>query len=339
MKLPDIRAGASASQHVPPIRSSVAQQAVEWLLALQAQPACTALQQRWQAWLEQDAEHRQAWDRIQGMNDKMRGLANPVDAAIAHATLEHGIALPRRQLNKLLGALLLLGGSAWILREQGVLQRWGADYRTQVGASQAVALDDGSIIRLNTATAIDVRYTASERRIRLIEGEIMVVTAKDAARRPFLVETVHGEAQALGTEYQVYLRDGATRVAVYAGAVRLTPRGAPDQPVLLQAGQSALLAATLVSTPLAADRDEVAWTDHYIVAKGMRLASFLAELNRYSATQASCAPALRDSRISGSYPLADIDKVLETVAATLGARLERIERRWQLHDEVRLLPA
>lgn len=57
---------------------------------------------------------------------------------------------------------------------------------------------------VNTDSAVDVAYSATQRRIRLHHGEIMITTAPDA--RPFLVNTPHGVIQRAGHALRRALR-------------------------------------------------------------------------------------------------------------------------------------
>jgi transmembrane sensor len=49
-------------------------------------------------------------------------------------------------------------------------QGWAADYRSAVGQRRDVTLADGTQLILNTDSAIDVRFDANERFIRLYRG-------------------------------------------------------------------------------------------------------------------------------------------------------------------------
>jgi RNA polymerase sigma factor (sigma-70 family) len=265
-------------------------------------------------------------------------LAPPLKSAVVRATLTPPRSVARRRA---VGTLVVLfaGGAAWSLREEAGWRQWVADHRTGAGERRTVLLDDGTTLVLNTASAVNVVYTATQRRLRLIAGEVLITTARDAAARPFLVETAQGEAQALGTRYSVRLHDGATDVAVFEGTVRLTPRHAAGQAQVLQAGQQARFTADAIAAPRLADPQSTAWTEGFIVAKGMRLADFLAELGRHSPHALSCDPAVADLRVSGSYPLNDIDKVLDTLSAMLSLQVETVTRFWGWRTEgVRLVP-
>ncbi|MBP0599010.1 FecR domain-containing protein [Herbaspirillum sp. LeCh32-8] len=308
---------------VPP---QVAERALEWLVELQAQPDAETVA-AWQRWRAAHADHERAWQRIESVRGRLQPLASPVSSAIAQAALAPRGSARRRQIVKTLAVTLFAGGAVWGAAELTPWREWNADYRTAIGERRTLVLADGTQLMLNTASAANIAYGAAERRIRLLGGELLATTAKDAAARPFLIETAHGAAHALGTRYAVRLAGDATEVRVFEGAVRLEPRHGAAA-VVLPAGQQARFSATDIGTVSAADLAAIGWTDGFIIAHGMRLDDFLAELGRYSRDHLSCDPAVAALRVSGSFPVADVGRVLDTVAGTLALRAEVRERFW-----------
>lgn len=80
-----------------------------------------------------------------------------------------------------------------------------ADYSAAIGQYRELTLADGTRVVLNTDSAIDVLFDASQRLIRLRRGEILVHTAPDnrVPSRPLRVTTGEGQMQALGTRFTV----------------------------------------------------------------------------------------------------------------------------------------
>lgn len=331
------------SPFAEPVPSDVAQRAVEWLIDLQAEQVSPTLQDNWRRWRTAHPDHERAWQRIETIHGQVFGqlhhLPSPVKSAISRASLTPPHSQARRNAITTLAVLLFAGGTTWLTQRETGWSEWVADLRTAAGERRSVMLADGTALMLNTSSAVNVDFSASERRVHLIAGEVFITTARDGMNRPFLVETSHGEARALGTRYVVRLQDKATDVEVFEGAVRITPRRASGQPQTLQAGQRASFTWDAISSPQAADPDNSAWTDGFLIAKGMRLADFMAELNRYSPHTLSCDPAVADLRVSGSYPLADINKVLDTLSAMLSLEIETVTRFWGWQTvRVRLAP-
>ncbi len=89
---------------------------------------------------------------------------------------------------------------------------------TELGELRKVALPDGSIVQLNTDSAVDVRFSSSERRLRLTRGEAHFTVAKNRAR-PFTVSAGGVDVRAVGTVFNVRLRSEAVEVLVTEGKV------------------------------------------------------------------------------------------------------------------------
>jgi transmembrane sensor len=76
------------------------------------------------------------------------------------------------------------------------------------------------------------------------------------------------------------------------------------------------------------DAGSGAWADGMLVASRMRLADFLAELGRYRRGRLQCDAAVADLLISGSYPLADSERILAMLELALPVRVQRFNRYW-----------
>ncbi|WP_082551656.1 FecR domain-containing protein [Massilia sp. Root351] len=332
---------AAAAAAAPPVPPAVARRAVEWLVELQSAETGDAARDGLERWRQQHPDHERAWQRIAAVNAQWRSAlggsaaagraASPFVSQVARgALLDAPQAGPhqarRRDAIKTLALLFGAGGGAWLAQEHTPWRAWSADERTGVGQRRTIALADGGSIDLNTGTAINVRYSGAERRVHLVSGEILVRTGKDGAGRPFVVETVQGELRPLGTHFAVRQHAAHGRVDVFEGAVSVQPRGGPGR--ILQAGELARFSGSAVSPAEAVNGDSIAWSDGMLVASGMRLDDFLAEVGRYRHGRLGCDPAIAGLRVSGSYPLADTGLILDTLRATLPVETQFITRYW-----------
>lgn len=321
---------APAREAIAPVPSDVADQAVQWLIELQSEDLPPHILEQWRRWRAQHPDHDRAWLRIESVNGSLRGLAAPLQSALAHATLTPKRSARRRQAIKALAALIFTGAGAWLVQDQTPWRQWAAQHRTRVGQRDTLLLDDGTQLVMNTDSAVDVVFGPTERRVRLIGGEILATTARDPmpTARTFLIETAEGEVRALGTRYAVRQLAGATLVSVYEAAVEIRPREASERRMVVHAGQQVRFTRKGIETPGHAEESDSAWTQGMIVARGLRLADFLAELSRYSPDPISCDPAVAGLRISGAYPLSDIGRVLDTISALFSLEVQRITRFW-----------
>jgi transmembrane sensor len=307
--------------------------AVEWWMELQSGKDTRAQQFALAHWRAEHPDHELAWRHICNVSGRFRSLADASgDAdgtAAARSALTRTGSARRRASVKVLATLLFTGGAGWMASEHVPWRAWSADVRTALGERRSITLADGTRVTLNTDSAIDIRIDRNERRVRLIEGEIMVATAhRDGERRPFIVETRQGSLQPLGTRFAVRQQSGLCRLDVFEGAVRISPRDAPLLAPVVRAGQRASFTRDAVSAPETISENDAAWMDGLIVAGGMRLGDFIEELGRYRAGHVSCDPAVAGLRLSGTYPLADTDRVLDTLTRILPVEVVFITRYW-----------
>lgn len=306
----------------PDIGAAVAEQAVSWLIEMQGGALSPRRQQAWEQWLHAHAEHQRAWEHIQRINQRLRGLSSP----LAHAALNAPKSSSRRQALKLL--LLLGAGSAltWSLREQLPVTPLLADFSSPVGQRRNVQLQDGSQVRLNTASAVDVQFDEQQRVIRLLEGEMLLTAARDS--RPLLVRTAHGTLQPQAARLNVRQFGDRTEIAVFEGRVALMPTAHTGSTLWVEPHQQLSFNRQAWNAPRPLDAGSGAWADGMLVAAHMRLADFLAELGRYRRGQLNCDPKVADLLISGTYPVDDSERVLDLLAVSLPVRIKRFTRYW-----------
>lgn len=307
-----------------PIDLHIAMQAAEWLTTMMSGQATTAEQQAWSSWRAQHPDHERAWTHI----EKVSGGFRDLDAQASRKALAKRPGA-RRQGLKLAMVLAAFGaGGALGLRTQPA-RTMLADLSTGVGQRRELLLADGSRLHLNGDSAVNLRYTGTQRLLELVRGEIFIITAKETGRpyRPLLVETRHGQAQAMGTRYSVRQEDTHSLVAVEDGAVRLTARDSGASRIV-DAGQGASMTALRVDAPQAMSPDTWGWRQGVILADGMLLRDFLQQLGRYRHGLLGCDDAVAGLRISGVFPLADTEAVLLSLPNSLPVDIHFRTRFW-----------
>lgn len=291
------------------------EEAADWLIRMSESELSDTERAEWDCWKVSTPERSRAWSRAQLLQTKLGGLP----PSLAMSALDRPSSPERRAaLGKLAMILAILpaGWGSWKLAES---QQWSADYHTAVGQQRELTLADGSKITLNTDTAIDVLFDASQRLIHLREGEILVQTAPDISpmAHPFLVSTRQGRMQALGTRFTVRELQPRTHLVVLEGAVKVElAENRQSTPLIVNAGQRTDFSSHTFGQLSVADRYVGAWTQGMLMADKMRLADFVAELTRYRRGFVRLDPALADLRISGAYPISDSQRTLNMLAQT-----------------------
>lgn len=306
--------------------------AIDWMVRLQSGSATQHDHDACRRWRAEQPQHELAWQRLQSLSERVSTLP----AALAHGSIgasdvrtrhnRHYRRLALKTLCVTAGASLFAAGSARL----APWQAWMADYATRTGERRRVVLADGTVLELNSATALDATYDDQRRMIRLHRGEVLITTGHENQRlyRPFIVQTRLGQARALGTRFQLDDGEAGMRLAVFAGAVEFRADNAAA-PVRVDAGQQGLFDGQgLVGRLSAANEAGLAWTEGLIVADHMPLGQLVAELERYLPGRLRCDPAVAGLPISGVFPLDQPARILAAIVRTLPVRVDSFTDYW-----------
>lgn len=300
-------------------------QALEWQVTFWSGNVSADEKAAFQFWLARAPAHQEAWQKAQSLHARLAGLPGEIGGQVLRG------APPRQGRRRMLGALLWLAGGGIAIGTARQTPQWQlamADHATRTGERRQIVLADGTRIDLNSASAVDVRYDEKSRVITLRRGEILIATAPDstAVKRPFVVATGQGEIQALGTRFRVQEDGQQIRVAVFEGAVAISPaRGGETR---LDAGEQARFNRRQVIHEGAADASATAWTRGRLIAERQRLADFLARLAQHRPGLLRCDPAVADLPISGVFPLDDTNRVLAALSEALPVRISMTTPYW-----------
>lgn len=298
-------------------------QAIDWLVKLRFDEPSARTERQFQQWLASHPHNALAWQRVSTLSDELAGLPSDLSRRTLEGSRRQQIS--RRDHLKLLAVLAVGGSLGWAAREPLGLPALLADSSTATGEQRDVQGSDGSRIQLNTASAIDLRYSADQRQLTLIRGELTLDSnAND--KRPFIIDTQLG---ALSThDGQLLLRENAQGLllAVRRGEVTLMPHSAPLRQVY--PGQVLQLAASGAIQPALVHGDPWGWTDGVLSVQQMPLSEFTAELSRYRPGLLRCAPEVADLKVSGTYQLADTEQILQLLARSLPLRIDYRTRYW-----------
>jgi transmembrane sensor len=227
---------------------------------------------------------------------------------------------------------------------------------TAVGAFQKFDLPDGSVALLNTDTAINTAFTAAERRVRIVRGEVFFTVAKDPAR-PFIVTAGPVAVRAMGTAFNVFRHNGTVEVLVTEGRVRLdeadqgralpAPAAAQAEACELAAGERAVVAvparkeeapepAVLAVQKVSAVevRRALAWQERRLEFDEVPLAEIVRQFNRHNRVQLVVDDAqLAQQRFSGVFRADGQESFLRLLQDDFGVQATRRGR------EILLRPA
>lgn len=306
----------------------VVKQAIQWMLRLRESGNSPALAQQCEQWRSAAHAHELAWQRVIHLHQDLDLRALP-GAGVALQTLETSQRrLHRRQALKLLGGVALVGSAGWLARDLETVSAWTSDYATATGERRSFQLPDGSLLQLNTRSAVDLAFNEHQRLIRLKQGELLLTcSALPNPGRPLLVQTRDALLEGFAGRFVVRQDGDCTHVSVNQGRVAVHQPGNGEL-LWLGSGQDWRLDALGAHRLDQVDMDAAAWSEGLIVTRNMRLADFLAEVSRYRHGFLSCSDDIADLRLSGVYRLEDPDTLLQLLPQTLPVRLSRRTRWW-----------
>jgi transmembrane sensor len=327
------------------IRTVVARQAADWFIANQGAMPDHAERAAFVAWLRASPIHIEEYlgvalvarDLPAAADDPEISLESllelaradaagnvvPVPALYRREPAARRVPLPRRW--SLAGAaaaavaILAMSVFWWTTADQsGNLVQ---TYRTAHGEQAQQRLPDGSVLHLNTETAVAVNYDRGERVVHIEGGQALFKVAHDDSRQ-FRVVAGGAEIVATGTQFDVRLVGETAVVTVVEGQVDVYA-GTRRR---VEAGYQLRIDGGVM--PAQSERIDVqaavAWLQRKIVFERRPLGEVADEFNRYGTVQFTiddaALRALAVSGIFGAYDTKSFAAFLETLD---GVRVER----------------
>ncbi|MFY0475756.1 FecR domain-containing protein [Achromobacter marplatensis] len=310
---------SDAVRGMPP--DPVVRQAIAWWAKLQSGLASAHDRESCAAWLQADASHQQAWDRLQVIGRDARR----VPAGLAHAALNAPPSQGRRAMLRGLLAFTGVAATGWAGYQHAPWQRLAADLSTGVGERRTAALADGLHITLNSDSAVRLRLSGNVRGIDLLRGEMLVSTDSRPGIDALRVDTGYGEIRAERARFDVRRTGEGSRLGVYEGSVALWRDGVWTHAA---AGERLAFANRGLIDRDAADADRLAWVDGLVVAKDWRLDYFAQYLARQRVGVIRVDPAVAALRLSGVFPLDDAERALKALEPALPIAVTRHTQYW-----------
>ncbi|MEE4380973.1 MAG: FecR domain-containing protein [Pseudomonadales bacterium] len=327
-----------------PRREAIEEEAATWVVRRSGDEFGPEDERALAAWLATSERHRDAYQRLAAVWADAAVLEELDDLADAAEPLA-----PERRRSPSPGRWALAAAASVCLAIASVLwlgeaelpraERAAAqDYVTGVGEQRTVVLADGSVLRLNTGTALSVDLSSSLRRIRLHQGEAFFEVAPDR-RRPFSVESSAGSVRALGTAFSARLRGREhLEVTVEEGRVRVDPAPpealpsgvshAPlPEPIELSAGSAVVFVGEERKVEPVSERElsrRLSWRDGVVVFAGEPLRSVVEDVSRYTELEITIAdPSIEALPIGGYFRIGEVEALLESLELVFGIEARR----------------
>ncbi|NMY02872.1 DUF4880 domain-containing protein [Pseudomonas sp. WS 5059] len=289
-------------------------QALDWLIALQCpQPGQQA---EFQAWLDADPSHAQAFAKAQAA-----WCGAPVHSAAVALNAPRKPSAWRRikpHWKPLATAAVLLLG---LFSFSNLPVRLQADHLTVVGERQRLQLDDGSKVLLNTNSAFSSTIDEHQRIARLYQGEAFFEVAANRGL-PLQIDAGPVRASVSDTAFAVRYLNGEAQVQVQRGDVDLSTTFGNNR-VRLSAGESIRVGPKGFGQPAKLDATkELAWVQGRLVFENCPMSEVLAELRRYyPGWIVNTNEQLASVAVTGNYRLDQPLDVVRSLAHITSAKL------------------
>lgn len=297
------------------------QTATRWYVRLQNPQLSASERIDFRRWLDSDPANADAFHAVELLWQKLGEPARQLAGSGWHRRRP----APQWLRGPMLSAACVLGLAVATLfwRDPGVMQRYTADHASPPGSQQQLTLEDGSRVLLDADSALDLYFSAGERRVSLLRGRAWFDVQHDA-KRPFVVQSAHLQTRVLGTAFAVDAGDAGERVTVSRGRVEVS--SASGTVLQLTPNQQASLTADGLQGPLAVDGERVlAWRRGLLIFDRASLGEVLESLQRMGHPPILLLDdKLRERRLSGTFPSNNPQALLAGLSAELGLKSTRI---------------
>jgi transmembrane sensor len=290
-----------------PARNQAAEEASAWFARLKRRQVSLTDLESFRSWRASPA-NRDAYEHVDATwREAAAHAGDPASRRAVSDALQRGAARrSRRERRRAWVAGASAAAAVLVLAAGGAALYTAArpTYTTGVGEQRLVRLADGSSVRLDTDTRIDVALTGSSRDIRLERGQAFFDVAHDAAR-PFLVQAGPVTVRAVGTQFDVRAGGDTPSVTLVQGIIQVQRGGAAPQTWTLHPGQQLVAAPTGAPKPIDVAA-ATSWISGRVVFEAVPLGVAIEEINRYCTHKIVLrAPGLAATPVSGSFETGD----------------------------------
>lgn len=308
------------------VDNNVRKEAEQWFARRLDPSVREAERELFENWRGQDprraeiyAETERLWDELSVLKQSQR-----LRVAVPNPVVSKEIAWRHTKVRYPLFLALAAGLAAVAVLTFGLLNRGtpAQTFITALGEQRTEILADGTTLRLNTSSTLDVQMTDQRRSITLRSGEVAFDVAKNPSR-PFVVTAGGGTITAVGTQFQVRQEENIVAVTLIEGRVKLARQSRkevewlnPGQQAIFSENSSGIVRRNVDLTVL------TSWMNGRLEFRGTPLQQAVAEANRYSARKIRIGdPAIKDLAVSGTFRTGDVDAVAIAFEAAFPVRV------------------
>lgn len=306
------------------------QEAERWFARLREPTIPRAEREAFERWRAADSRRAEAyarterlWDKLAVLKDSQRLRLAALESPGSGSVMARAWQRPkvRYPVFGALAASLAVGMVVCLISLNGSAP--AQLFATALGEQRTERLADGTTLRLNTNSKLDVRITGHSRTVALRSGEAAFDVAKDPSR-PFVVTAADATITAVGTRFEVRRETGSVEVTLIEGRVRLARPSrreiewlAPGQQATFSDNASGIVRRNVDVEAL------TSWMTGRLEFRDTPLEQAVAEANRYSARKIRIGdPAINALAVSGTFRTGDVDAMAAAFEAAFAVRVE-----------------
>lgn len=276
-------------------QQKLVEEAAAWIVLLSADDDLTkkAAQQDFDTWKSMSPQRQKIAQDIEHYLHAIQKLVQtPQQQQMTQSVLKTGLQSAQKHKKMRYGgvfamALCCLGGMSSYLIYHPIAYLT-ADIKASAGEWKTRQLTDGSTLKFRGKSAVNVHFSGQQRVVELVHGEIFVDVAKDQAR-PFMVQTEHGQIEALGTAFSVRFQLEMTELKMLHSKVQVqtshpVQASSKAASMIVSAGQEVMFNAKGIQPihTFNLHNEQQKWTQHQLIVENMPLSKVLAELDQNS---------------------------------------------------------
>ena len=348
------------------VAPEITAEASAWIAQLESGELTAADLDAFREWIGRSPQHAAEIRQLAAMSMEMNVLTNMVEpiqeAAKAHRSLrphDTGITKALRRITSMAVFACLLVAVIFSFRQLNTSPS-PMMITTTVGEYRVAELPDGSLVKLNTDSRVEVSFNDHQRKVRLLAGEAFFDVIPNP-KRPFFVYADNKQVKVVGTAFLVRLIDQEFELMVTKGKVELaktatiatvqptltveqsytTPpvnsnknktNSATTDPIALVAGQSITMDVEDDQAPIVAvsEREqlrELSWQEGLHDFSNTSLEDVVEELSRHSTMTIEITdPALRDLKFGGIFRIGDTEALFGALETPFGIQISYIDK-------------
>ncbi len=344
--------------------SELAQEACAWIAQIESESMTACDHIAFEEWLGRSPAHRAEILRFAQFSSELNLLTEMADPLREAGNNKRQLSAKTnspvwKTVNFAAGCAVLLFvvlfGTQWVVQNEEALDG-PVLYKTAVGSYRKIMLTDGTLLELNTDSEVEVDYTATRRKVRLINGEAFFQVAH-SKKRPFIVYAGERSVRAVGTAFVVSLLPKSFEVTVTEGKVELSKTVRVDEleslnltsqqtsqqllkqelstdSIYMSAGESVIYNPQVevdLNTEVVDSVSEreilrkLSWQDGLLDFSETPLVEVIEDLSRYTTMKIEIQdPELRDLKFGGLFRTNELQALFDALEMTFDIEIEKL---------------